>query len=161
MEIALPLIDGIAAARRIRMVKPSTEILFIAASHNEDQVRAAFEAGGRGFLLKDSDFDELFFAVKKTAIGEYYISGVAGPEMVAAYVQSRIAEQRPGGFMTRREREIAKLLSDGYSTKEVADILSISVKTAETHRASIMKKLNAKNVTDIVKYCIRNRIIEL
>jgi DNA-binding CsgD family transcriptional regulator len=80
--------------------------------------------------------------------------------MIAEYVKPWLNAQKPGGRVTQREREIARLLADGYSTKEAADVLNISVKTAEAHRASIMKKLNAKNVTDIVKYCIRNQIIE-
>ena len=80
--------------------------------------------------------------------------------MVSEYVKPLLEKQRPGGIMTQRERELAKLLADGYSTKEAADILSISPKTAETHRSAIMKKLNARNVTDIVKYCIRNHLIE-
>jgi DNA-binding NarL/FixJ family response regulator len=160
MNVSLPVMDGIAAARRIRSRHPRTEIVFLAASHNEDQMREAFESGGRGFLLKDSDFEELLYAVKKAAQGDYYISGPASADLVAEYVKPWVKSQRPGGVMTPRERELARLLADGYSTKEAADVLNISPKTAETHRASIMKKLNARNITDIVKYCIRNHIIE-
>ena len=80
--------------------------------------------------------------------------------MVTEYVKNAVDSQNPGGVMTQRERELARLLADGYSTKEAAELLNISPKTAETHRASVMKKLGAKNVTDIVKYCIRNHLLE-
>jgi len=76
-------------------------------------------------------------------------------------LQPLLHSQKPGGVMTQRERELARLISDGYSTKEAAEVLNISPKTAETHRAAIMKKLDARNVADIVKYCIRNQIIEI
>ena len=76
-------------------------------------------------------------------------------------MSARSFSQKPGGLVTPRERQLACLLSDGYSTKEAAAVLNISVKTAETHRASIMRKLDAKNVADIVKYCIRNGLIDL
>lgn len=158
-EIVLPRLDGISACRRIRSHHPETEVLFLTSVRNEDQMREAFEAGARGYLLKTSSFEELVFAIKKAACGDYYLSGPAGQEMVAEYVKPLLKSQRPGGVMTHRERELARLLADGYSTKEAADILKISPKTAETHRASIMKKLRARNVTDIVKYCIRNHLI--
>lgn len=159
-EIVLPKLDGITVCRRIRSMHPGTEVLFLTSFRNEDQMREAFEAGARGYLLRTCSFEELVFAIKKAARGDYYLSGPAGQEMVAEYVKPLLRNQRPGGIMTQRERELARLLADGYSTKEAADVLRISPKTAETHRASIMKKLNAKNVTDIVKYCIRNRLIE-
>lgn len=160
MDILLPKLDGISACRRLRQVRQQTEVLFLTDVHNENRMREAFEAGARAYLLKSCEFEELAFAVKKAAAGDYYVSGPTGQDMVTDYIKPLLDSQRPGGVMTQRERELAKLLADGYSTKECADILSISPKTAETHRASIMKKLNARNVTDIVKYCIRNHLIQ-
>ncbi len=160
LDIQMPLMDGITAAGRIRDLQSKTEVVFLAPSHSESQVREAFETGARGYLLKSCDFEELVYAARKAAAGDFYLSGPASNEMVAEYVKPLLSSQKPGGMVTKREREIARLLADGYSTKEAADVLNISIKTAETHRASIMKKLSAKNVTDIVKYCIRNHIIE-
>jgi DNA-binding NarL/FixJ family response regulator len=160
LDISLPVIDGIGVTRRIREFYPRTEVVFLATNHNEDRVREAFEAGGRGYLLKQCSYEELSFAVRKAAMGDYYLSGPVSHDMVAEYVKPLLNAQKPGGLVTKRERELARLLADGYSTKEAADVLNISPKTAEAHRASIMKKLNARNVTDIVKYCIRNQIIE-
>ena len=160
MNIMMPIMDGITAARRIKQAVSKIEILFLSTSYQESKVKEGFECGARGFLQKDCDLKELLFAIQKAAYGDYYISGRIGPDFIYAYINTHIKTQRPGGLMTQREREMAKLFADGYSTKEAAAILNISPKTAETHRASIMKKLKAKNVTDIVKYCIRNQIIE-
>ncbi len=159
-NIILPVLDGITVSKRIKEANLNTEVLFLAASYQEENVRNGFEAGGRGYLLKTCDYDELIYAVRKASFGDYYISGEIGPDMVASYVNTHLKTRNSGGLMTPREKELARLLADGYSTKEAAEFLNISPKTAETHRAAIMKKLKAKNVTDIVKYCIRNHIIE-
>jgi DNA-binding NarL/FixJ family response regulator len=161
MDSLMPIMNAAAATRRIKSLNCRSEVLILSATHSEETVREAFESGARAYLIKDCQFSELVEAIKKAAHGDFYISSVAGPDMVAAYVNTHLQSQRPGGLMTPREQELARLLADGYSTKEAADILNISPKTAETHRASIMKKLKARNVTDIVKYCIRNRIIQI
>ncbi|MBD3402396.1 response regulator [candidate division GN15 bacterium] len=160
LSLTLPRMDSISTIRRIRSATPCPEVLATAGIHNETTMREAFEAGARAYLLKQCDFSELSFAVTKVAKGEFYLSGPGGSDVIAEYVRPVLEAQRPGGIMTVREREIAKLLADGYSTKEAAEVLNISPKTAETHRAAIMKKLGAKNVTDIVRYCIRNHLIE-
>ncbi len=160
LNLSLPGLDGIGAALRIRELVPQTEFVFIAGRHNESLMREAFTVGARAYLLQDCDFKELVFAVRKVAAGDYYLTGPAGHEMVMEYVNPTATPGGAPGIMTRREKEMCRLLADGYSTKEAADRLNVSVKTAETHRAAIMKKLRAKNVTDIVKYCIRNHLID-
>jgi DNA-binding NarL/FixJ family response regulator len=160
IDIQLHGLDGISTGRRLRAVSAKTEIVYLTSLHSEEQMREAFESSARAYLLKSCSFEELAFATRKAACGDYYLSGPASHDMVAEYVKPLLNSQEPGGLVTQREREIARLLADGYSTKEAADVLNISPKTAESHRASIMKKLNAKNVTDIVKYCIRNHLIE-
>lgn len=160
MDVLLPVLDGISACKKIRTLHPQSEVLFLTSVQNEEQMRRAFESGARGYLAKGCSFEELTYAIRKAAEGDYYLSGQAGHDMVAEFVKPALQSQPSGGIMTQRERELAKLLADGYSTKEAAAVLKISPKTAETHRASIMKKLNARNVTDIVKYCIRNYLIE-
>ena len=160
LSSTLPRLDGVAAAQRIRELPPGIESVLLATNHVETLMREAFEAGCRAYLLRTAQFQEMKFAISKASIGEFFLSGPGGQDVISEYIQPVIDAQRPGGIMTQRERQISKLLADGYSTREVADILSISPKTAETHRASIMKKLGAKNVTDVVKYCIRNHLIE-
>lgn len=160
VDIQIPGLDGISVGRRLKQLSPTTEIVYLTSTHSDDQAREAFESGGRSYLLKTCSFEELALATRKAADGDFYLTGPPSSDMIAEYVRPLLSNQRPGGQVTTREKEIARLLADGYSTKEAADVLNISVKTAEAHRASIMKKLNAKNVTDIVKYCIRNQIIE-
>ena len=160
VDVQIPGLDGLSIGRRLKHLCPTTEIVYLTSTHTDDQAREAFESGGRCYLLKNCSFEELALATRKAADGDYYLTGPSSSEMIAEYVKPLLNSQRPGGQVTLREKEIARLLADGYSTKEAADVLNISVKTAEAHRASIMKKLNAKNVTDIVKYCIRNQIIE-
>ncbi|MCB9882691.1 MAG: response regulator transcription factor [Planctomycetes bacterium] len=160
LDIVMPGPNGIETARWIRAHHPRTEIVIVSGHHNEAYLREAFEAGVRGYLLKECAAEDLFLAIRHAARGDYFLAGVAGREMVEEYVRPILNLQKPGGHITPRERELAILLSDGYSTKEAASVLNISPKTAETHRASIMKKLGARNVADIVKYCIRNHLVE-
>jgi DNA-binding NarL/FixJ family response regulator len=162
INLNLPTLDGIGAAMRMRKMSPAPEFVFLANQHNESLMREAFTVGGRAYLLQSCEFKELVFAIRKVASGDYYLTGPAGHDMVMGYLNPVADPDDPlQSSMTRREKEICRLLADGYSTKEAADRLNISVKTAETHRASIMKKLRAKNVTDIVKYCVRNKLIDI
>ena len=159
LDIMMPVLDGIAAARRIRSVKPAAEVVMLTMYRSETYQREAFAAGAKGYLHKECSYDEVVQAVRHATRGDYYLSGPAGKDLVAEYIQPLI-DQKPGGIISPREKEIARLLADGYSTKEAADVLNISPKTAESHRAALMRKLGAKNVADVVKYCIRNHIIE-
>jgi DNA-binding NarL/FixJ family response regulator len=161
LDIVMPGMDGIETARRIKRSHPRTEIVMLTGYRSDAYLRQAFEAGARGYLLKDCDLEKLAEAIRRAAHGDYYVSETAERDRVHEYVEPLIRRQKPGGIVTPREREIACLLADGYSTKEAAAVLNISVKTAETHRASILRKLDARNVADIVKYCIRNHLIDL
>jgi len=161
LEIFVPVPDGIELARQIRETHPRTEVVVLTGDHNETYRRQAFEAGARSYLLKECSSDELLKAIRAASLGDYYLPDAATRDLVAEYVRPLLGKQRPGGLITPRERELACLLADGYSSKEAAGVLNISVKTVETHRASLMKKLGARNVTDIVKYCLRNRLIEI
>ncbi len=160
VDLLMPDVSGIEVTRVLRNTHPGIEVVVLAGQHNEAWQRQAFEAGARAWILKKAPFTRLLEGVRAAARGDWYISTAGSSDAVADYVASLLARGKPGGVMTRREREIAVLLADGYSTKEAAAVLGISPKTAETHRASIMRKIGARNVTDIVRYCIRNRLIE-
>ncbi|MCP4567476.1 MAG: response regulator transcription factor [FCB group bacterium] len=159
-NLRLPRLDGIGLARRVANMISSPEMVYLTNEHIEARMRDAFRAGARAYLMQDCDFKELVFAIRKASVGDFYLSGPAGHEMVLEYVNPGSSVDGTEGAITRREIELARLLADGYSNKEAAGLLNISIKTAENHRAAIMKKIRAKNVTDIVKYCIRNKIIE-
>ena len=161
LDMDLPILDGLAVAERIRRMSDPPELVFLAGRHNETMMREAFLLGARAYLLKSCDFKELVFAIRKVASGDYYLSGPAGHEVMLDYVNPGVSSPEDGGPLTRREKEMCRLLSDGFSTKEAAERLGISPKTAETHRATIMRKLRARNVTDLVKYSLRNGLIKL
>jgi DNA-binding NarL/FixJ family response regulator len=159
VDLGMPGASGIEVTRWIREHHARTEVVLLTGFHNEAYEREGFEAGARAYAVKDAPFEQLVQAIRAAANGDYYAAGTAGHEAASEYAQPWVARQNPGGIITRRERELAILLADGYSSKEAAAILHISVRTAETHRATLMHKLGARNVSDIVKYCIRNRLI--
>ncbi len=159
INMRMPKLDGLGVGRRLRKMAKPPEMVFITNQHSEPQMRESFALGARSYLMQKCDFRELVFAIRKAAVGDYYLSGPAGQNLVNEYINPTPAEDDSAGGMTKREMEVARLLADGYSSKEAAGFMNISVKTAEAHRSSIMKKLHAKNVTDIVKFCIRNNII--
>jgi DNA-binding NarL/FixJ family response regulator len=160
LDIVMPRLNGIETARWLRENHPRTELVILTGHHNEAHVRECFEAGVRGYVLKEEGSTQLLDAIRLAARGDYYLAGSAGRDLVADYVRPWLARQKPGGVVTPRERQLAILVSDGYSSKEIASFLNISVKTVETHRASLMRKLGARNVADVVKYCIRNQWVE-
>jgi DNA-binding NarL/FixJ family response regulator len=161
LDISMPLLNGIEATRQLRKVSPETEILILTMHAADQMVQQALEAGARGYILKDDADRNLLAAVDAVRRHRPFLS-------------SRLAERfsspgPPGGHpegprarshLTQREREIVQLLAEGKSNKEVAGVLNISVRTAETHRANIMLKLNLHSIVDLVHYAVRNGIIE-
>lgn len=131
MDVSLPELNGLDATRQILKIAPDTEVLILTMHHSEELARDALKAGARGFMLKSDADQNLITAVDAL-----------------------------GPAVTAREREIIQLVAEGQSNKEVASTLGISVKTIESHRASIMKKLRLRSVSDLVRYAIRNKIVQ-
>jgi DNA-binding NarL/FixJ family response regulator len=160
IDIAMPLMGGIEAARRISRSPLATQSVILSPRPDEASQKQALEAGALGFLAKACSFEDLARAIRDVVRGDYHLTHPAGdpdPETIR-----KISNGHPaGGIITPREREIAVLLTDGYSTKEAAAVLGISPRTAEAHRAAVMRKLGARNVADIVKYCIRNHLVDM
>ena len=162
LNLHLASLNGIGVAKRMRKSTHQPEFIFLTTTHNELLMREAFSLGARAYLLMTCDFKELVFAIRKVAAGEYYLTGPAGRDMALEYIgAAEPAEEGNVSILTRSEQEICRLLADGLSTKEAAARLHISIRTAETHRAAVMKKIGGKNVTDIVKFCLRNGIIRI
>ncbi|MCZ6601362.1 MAG: response regulator transcription factor [Acidobacteria bacterium] len=160
LGLEVPAMSGLEVVRRIRNLHPRTEIVVLAERHNEAYPPQAFEAGARGYVHGETPPAEVEVALLAARRGDYFLAGEQGRETINDYVGPVVRRQRPGGLITPRERQLACLLADGYSSKEAAGVMNISVKTAETHRASLMRKLGARNVADVVRYCIRNRLIQ-
>ena len=157
MDISMPQRDGFDTARAVKKVFPDLKVLFLTMHKSEEMLAKAFHSGCSGYILKENAFEELAEAIRKTMSGGIYVSDELVPLMVSGFLSS---EKEEKGDLSGREREILKLLAEGYSNKEIAEMLVISVKTVETHRANIMKKHNFKNITELVLYAVRNHIIE-
>ena len=162
LDISMPLLNGVESARQIRKVSPGTEILILSMHDSEQLVNEVVEAGARGYILKDDADRDLLAALDTLRHHKPYfstrVSKVLGKKDRGPTPLVH-RSQRKRGRLTPREREIVQLLAEGKSNKEVADLLGISVKTAETHRANIMLKLNFHSVTELVRYAMRNNII--
>jgi DNA-binding NarL/FixJ family response regulator len=159
LDIGMPLLNGVEATRQIRKVSPRTEILILTMHDSEHMIQGVLDAGAHGYILKDDADRNLLAAVESLRRHKPYMSSrVSAP---ATSVQSDAGgTERPARRLTPREREIVQLLAEGKSNKEIATYLNISVKTAETHRANIMLKMNFHSVTELVRYAVKNRIIQ-
>jgi DNA-binding NarL/FixJ family response regulator len=160
LDIGMPLLNGVDATRQIRKASPGTEILILTMHDSEHMIEGVLEAGARGYILKDDADRNLLAAVEALRRHKPYLS----PRVSAAVSKGApligAEGERPSRRLTPREREIVQLLAEGKSNKEIATYLNISVKTAETHRANIMLKMNFHSVTELVRYAVKNKIIQ-
>jgi len=163
LDISMPDLNGIEAARRIRKSSPSTEVLILSVHYSDQLIREILEAGVRGYIVKSDSDRDLVIAVETLANHKPFFTPRATEVILSNFNGPRAGGDLPESVrdrLTSREREIVQLLAEGKSSKEVASSLCISVKTAETHRANIMRKLQLHTVTDLVRYAVRNQIIE-
>ena len=163
LDISMPDLNGVEAARRIRTATPNSEILILSVHYSDQLIRDILEAGVRGYLIKSDSDRDLITAVETLANHKPFFTPRATEVILGNFSQSGTRAEIPGTLrerLTSREREIVQLLAEGKSSKEVASSLCISVKTAETHRANIMRKLQLHTVTELVRYAVRNQIIE-
>ena len=161
LDIGMPLLNGVEATRQIRKVSPGTEVLILTMHDSEQMVQGVLDAGARGYILKDDADRNLLAAVEAVRKHKPYLSSRVSAA-VSSMAPSDVPEgERPARRLTPREREIVQLLAEGKSNKEIATYLNISVKTAETHRANIMLKLNFHSVTELVRYAVKNKIIQV
>lgn len=161
MDVSMPVLNGLEATRQIKKAWPQIEILMFTGIETEEIILQVFEAGARSYILKTDGVDHLSKALGALAEHRSYFTTAVGEVLFARFLQEKKTDAKPpeGGRLTERERQIVQLLGEGMSNKEVANRLGISVKTAETHRAAIMKKLKLQSFSDLVRYAIRNHII--
>lgn len=163
MDIGMPDLNGLEATRKILKDLPHAEVLILTMHDTEQLVRAVLDAGARGYLLKSDAGRDLIAAVDALHQHRPFFTTAVSEMVLQGYLIKTAASESPAPALrlTPREREILQLLAEGKTNKEVATVLHISVKTAETHRGRIMAKLNLRSVSDLVRYAIRNRIVEL
>ena len=159
MDISMPDMNGLEATREIHKRNPNAEILVLSMHDSEQMVREVLAAGARGYVIKSSASDELVAAVTALAEHRPFFTSRIAETVLRGYLEGEPASGA-AGELSPREREVVQLAAEGKSNKEIAAALHITVKTVETHRAHIMRKLGLHSVADLVRYAIRNRIIE-
>jgi DNA-binding NarL/FixJ family response regulator len=166
LDIGMPSLNGLEATRQILKVMPQTKVLILTLHDSDQVVREVLNAGARGFLLKSDAARDLVAAVEALRRDKTYFTSKVAAMVLEGYLKNGTAGAQAAAPQTRnrltpREREIVQLLAEGKSTKEVAVALGLSVKTAETHRSNIMRKLELHSVSDLVLYAVRNNIVHV
>src|SRR5574341_1613216 len=161
MDIMAPVMTGIELSARVSREFPQTRVLILSEYTNEACVSQALQAGATGYLVKGAGVAELELALRAVARGETYLSPEAPKYAVAGHVGQIVGERGSLGSLTPRQREVLKLIAEGYSTKEIAHLLKVSVKTVETHRADIIARLQVNNLAGLIRYAIRVGLVTL
>ena len=162
MDLSLPELNGLDATRQILKESPGSEIVVLTMHHSEELARSVLQAGARGYVLKSDVDQNLITAIESVRQHKPFLTSTVTEFVLDDYM--RRTETRDDDLahaaVTRREREIIQLLAEGRSSKEAASALGISVKTIEAHRANIMRKLRLRSVSELVRYAIRNKIVQ-
>jgi DNA-binding NarL/FixJ family response regulator len=162
MDIAMPLLNGLEATRQIKRDQPLIQVLVLTMHDNEEYVRQVLAAGASGYVLKRSAASELVAAIRAVHRGEAVLSPAITRLVLEDYLRRNGAGAAPAsGELTPREREVLQLIAEGYTSKEIAEMLSVSVKTVQAHRTSLMQKLDLHDRGDLIKYAIQKKIIEV
>jgi len=161
MDLSMPRMNGMDAIREIKKRCPETKILVLTVHKTEEYILATFKAGADGYALKDSTHTELVMAIKSVLTGKPYLSPGISEKVIEGYLEGRQTLKARTAYetLTHREREILKLIAEGYKNKEIADDLCISVKTVEKHRANIMEKLGLHNVQALTTFAIEKGLV--
>ena len=162
LDIGMPELNGLDATRQIKKKLPETEVLIFTGQETEELVHDVFDSGARSYIMKTDAADHLIDALKALSEHKHFFTSRISEIVFARYIQGKkTVEGAPEkSRITDREREIVQLLAEGKSSKEIATMLGISVRTVETHRAAIMKKLGLKSFSELIRYAVRNKIVE-
>jgi DNA-binding NarL/FixJ family response regulator len=160
LDLTMPELNGLEAARRILSADPGTRILILTAHESEQLVREVLSVGARGYVLKSDAGRILVVALQALLEGGSFFTSSVARMVMDGYLRNEASDASTAQTLSGREREIVQLLAEGNSNKDVARALNISVKTAETHRSNIMRKLGLGSLPELVRYAIRNNIIE-
>ncbi len=162
MDIAMPLLNGLEATAQILQSNSKTKVIILSMYDYESYIRQALAAGAAGYILKDASSQELLDAIHCVQQGEAVLSPAITRLVIEDYL--RWGEVKPvetKNGLTPREREVLQLIAEGYTNKEIAEILCIAIKTVQAHRANLMEKLDLHSKGDLIKYAIRKKIIEV
>lgn len=158
IDYSLPELNGLDLTLALKRELPRLEVLIYTMHSRDDVITAILKAGARGYVMKSDSEEHLLAALDALALRRPYFSGAVSEALLEQFLQSN--RHINAGVLTHREREVVQLIAEGKINKQIAGKLDISVKTVETHRASAMRKLNLKTTADLVRYAVRNSIIE-
>ncbi len=159
MDFGMPEMNGADATRQILEASPHTEVLVLTMHDAEQMVRDILSSGARGYVLKSDASRDLLAAVQALLAHKSFLSPAVSKVVVESYVRGSDTEKADDG-LTPREREIVQLVAEGKSNKEISGLLDISVKTVEAHRSHLMHKLHLSSVSELVRYAIRNKLVD-
>ena len=159
MDMSMPELNGLDAAVLIKKQRPNTEVVMFTAHEEDDLVRDAFEAGLKSVIFKSEAYECLVEAIQSLSRHKAFFSPKIAEILFSKVIERNTSQNEPGQRLSTREREVVQLVAEGKSNKEVAEALGISIRTAETHRAAILRKLKLDSVASLVRYAIRNKLI--
>ena len=161
MDLSMPRMDGIPAIREIKKQWPGTKIVVLTVHKSEEYILAALEAGADGYVLKDATHNELLMAIKSVVVDRPYLSPGVSKTVIEGYLHGTKGNKPLSRFgkLSPREKEVLKLIAEGYKNREIADFLFLSLKTVEKHRANLMKKLDLHNAAELTGYAIDKGIV--
>ena len=157
LDISMPQLNGLDLCRKLKLEMPDLKVIILTMHKSEEMLYKALSSGVNGYVLKDNALEDLIEAIKTVVAGKIFISADLLQVVVGGFVNNLKENHEQ---LSVREREILQMLAEGRSNKEIAEALHLSVKTVETHRANIMKKLGLRNIADLVLYAVRNHMIE-
>ncbi len=161
LDLNMPRMDGISVIIDVTRSNPDIKILTLTMHKDEDYILSAFRAGAHGYCLKSSNQDELLMAIRTVLEGKIYVSPDISGKVLEGYLSDRMRIREKSSFdtLTQREKEILKMVGEGYQNKAISDYLCISVKTVEKHRANIMDKLNLHTASALTAYAIEKGLV--
>ena len=159
LDVAMPRLTGIQAAREIKAHAPDTNVLLLSMHDDEGYLFDALKAGASGYVLKKAADTDLIEAIRQAASGQSFLSTGAQGTLVSKWLEGG-GEERPRDVLTPREQEVVKLIAEAHTNKEIAEILKLSEKTVESHRANVLAKLGMRDRVELVRYAIKKGLIE-
>ena len=161
LDLTMPRMSGLDALPEIKRVSPETRVLVLTVHDTEEFVRAALRAGADGYVLKQSTSAELLLAVRKVMEGHQYLDAQIAPKVIAGYLgrQGPSVSESSLDKLSPREREVLHLVAEGYRSRQIAELLCLSIKTVEKHRASLMRKLGCHSPSALTRYAIEKGLV--
>jgi len=161
MDLSMPRMNGFEAIQEIKKQNPAVKIIVLTVHNTEEYILMTLQSGADGYVLKDATHDELLMAISHVLNGKRYLSPSVSEKVIVGYLEGKRSLKPTSSWdsLTQREREILKLIAEGFKNKEVADYLCISLKTVEKHRANLMKKLDLHNTSSLTLYAMEKGLI--